>query len=371
MYQSSRESMTMRRLALAIVPVAFGLVISAVPPAWAEEQAQQQETAALTVEVVKPTQQQWPVTVPASGWLKPWQEATIAAEIGGLRITDVLADVGSVVTKGQAVAKLAQDTVEADVRKQQAAIETATANLAKAKADADRTRKLQNTGALSQEDITSKLVAEQTAQADLDSANATLDSIKIQVRQTTIVAPDDGLVSSRTAELGNVVSSGAELFRLIRQQRVEWQAEVSARYRPGISIGMKAEIAVASGKTIKGTVRLVGPTVDSSTGRTLVYVALPTDDHPPVGVYVSGQIEIASTSALTVPDTALVFRDGMNYVFTVVSDNRVKRIRVDTGRRRDGAVEIVSGLADSDDVVKSGGAFLADNALVRVSGEAK
>ncbi|WP_073057449.1 efflux RND transporter periplasmic adaptor subunit [Kaistia soli] len=361
----------MRRFPLAIFPAAFGLALMTMAPAMSAEEAQQQEAAALTVEVVKPTQQQWPETVPASGWLKPWQEAIIAAEIGGLRITDILVDVGSVVTKGEPVAKLLQDTVEADLRKQQAAVETAKANLAKAKADADRTRKLQNTGALSQEDITTKLVSEQTAQADLDSANAALDSIKIQLSQTTILAPDDGLISSRSAQLGNVVSSGAELFRMIRQQRVEWQAEVSARYLSRISVGMTAEIAGPAGKIIKGTVRLIGPTVDSNTGRAIVYIALPPDDRPPEGIYVSGEIELASTSALTVPDTALVFRDGLNYVFTVDADHRVKRVRVDTGRRRDGAVEILSGIVSSDDVVKSGGAFLADNALVTVSGASK
>ncbi len=359
----------MRRFPLAIFPAVFGLAFLATLPAMSAEPSQHQEAPALTVEVVKPTEQQWPQTAPASGWLKPWQEAIVAAEIGGLRITDILVDVGSVVEKGQPVAKLAQDTVQADLRKQQAAVETALANLAKAKADADRTRKLQNTGALSQEDITTKLVAEQTAQADLDSANAALDSINIQLRQTTIVAPDDGLVTSRSAELGNVVASGTELFRLVRQQRVEWQAEVSAQYLPEIHPNMVATIAGPDGHSINGTVRLVGPSVDTSTGRAIVYVALPTDDRPPVGIYVSGEIQIASTSALTIPDTALVFRDGMNYVFTVDQDKRVKRVRVEIGRRRDGAVEIRSGLSTNDEVVKAGGAFLADNALVAISGD--
>lgn len=85
--------------------------------------AEQAEAPALTVSLTTPAQRDWPETVPASGWLKPWQEAIIASETGGLRITDVLVDVGSVVTKGQTLVQLSQESVLADLRKQEAAVE--------------------------------------------------------------------------------------------------------------------------------------------------------------------------------------------------------------------------------------------------------
>ncbi|KAA1233930.1 MULTISPECIES: efflux RND transporter periplasmic adaptor subunit [Agrobacterium tumefaciens complex] len=333
--------------------------------------AQQEEAAALTVAVVKPSERQWAETVPASGWLKPWHEAIIASEISGLRITDVLVDVGSVVAKGQALVQLADETVLADLRKEEASVETAKADLAKAKANADRARQVRGSGALSDEKVTEYLIAEQTAEASLKSAEAALDSQKIKVSQTKIVAIDDGLITSRSAQLGAVVSSGTELFRLVRQQRVEWQAEVSARYYPHIKEGLAAAIAGPGGRRIEGKVRLVGPTVSTDTGRAIIYVTLPPEDHPPVGIYVTGQIELQSTSALTVPETALVFRDGINYVFTVDKDRRASRVRVETGRRNGGEVEVLSGIDRSTSVVKSGGAFLSDKALVRVEGEAQ
>lgn len=333
--------------------------------------AQQEEAAALTVSVAKPVERQWPETVPTSGWLKPWHEAIIASEISGLRITEVLADVGSVVSKGQPLVRLAQESVLADLRKEEAALETAKADLAKAKANADRARKVQGSGALSDEKVTEYLIAEQTAEASLKSAQATLESQKIKLDQTTIAAVDDGLITSRSAQLGAVVSSGTELFRLVRQQRVEWQAEVSARYLPRIKEGLDAAIIGPGNRRIEGTVRLVGPTVSTDSGRAVVYVSLPPEDHPPVGLYATGQIELQTTGALTVPETALVFRDGINYLFTVGEDQRVTRVRVETGRRNDGEVEILSGLDGSAGVVKSGGAFLSDKALVRVEGEAQ
>ncbi|MDC9811346.1 MULTISPECIES: efflux RND transporter periplasmic adaptor subunit [Rhizobium] len=328
-----------------------------------------QAAAALTVSLVTAAERDWPETAPASGWLKPWQEAIIASETSGLRVTEILADVGSVVKKGQTLVLLSQDSVQADLRKQEAAVVTAQANLTKAKANADRARQLRPSGALSDEKIVEYLADEQTAAASLQSEEAALDSQKIKLDQTTVTAVDDGLITSRSAELGAVVSSGSELFRMVRQQRVEWQAEVSARYLSRISEGLSVDIDGPDGRRIQGKVRLVGPSVDTNTSRAIVYVALPQDVQPRTGLYVTGSIELRTTPALTVPETAIVFRDGINYVFAAGEDKRVRRVRVETGRRNDGEVEIVSGIEKSARVVTSGGAFLSDNDLVKIAGE--
>ncbi|EJB06475.1 RND family efflux transporter, MFP subunit [Rhizobium leguminosarum bv. trifolii WSM597] len=329
--------------------------------------AEQAAAPALTVSLTTPAQRDWPETVPASGWLKPWQEAIIASETGGLRITDVLVDIGSVVTKGQTLVQLSKESVLADLRKQEAAVENAKASLSKAKANAARARQLQPSGALSDEKIVEYLADEQTATASLASEEAALDSEKIKLAQTTITAVDDGVITSRSANLGAVVSAGTELFRMVRQQRVEWQAEVSARYLPRISEGLSVRINGPGGQVIDGKVRLVGPSVSTDTSRAIVYVALPTDVRPRTGLYVTGNIELQTSPALTVPETAIVFRDGISYLFTSGEDQRVKKVRVETGRRNNGEVEIVSGIDRSAKVVNSGGAFLSDNDLVKIA----
>jgi multidrug efflux pump subunit AcrA (membrane-fusion protein) len=139
---------------------------------------------------------------------------------------------------------------------------------------------------------------------------------------------------------------------------------------PRIKEGLTAMIAGPGNRRVTGTVRLVGPTVSTDTGRALAYVALPTEAHPPVGLYVTGQIELETTAALTVPETALVLRDGIAYVFTVDADKRASRVRVETGRRNGSEVEILSGLDRSTEIVMTGGAFLADKAFVRMVGDA-
>ncbi|WP_209891400.1 efflux RND transporter periplasmic adaptor subunit [Rhizobium leguminosarum] len=327
--------------------------------------AEQAAAPALTVPLMTPAQRDWPETVPASGWLKPWQEAVIASETSGLRITDVLVDVGSVVTKGQALVRISQESVLADLRKQEAAVETAKASLSKA--NADRARQLRPSGALSDEKIVEYLADEQTATASLASEDAALDSEKIKLAQTTITAVDDGLITSRSANLGAVVSTGTELFRMVRQQRVEWQAEVSVRYLPRISEDLSVRINGPDGHAIDGKVRLVGPSVSTDTSRAIVYVALPTDVRPRTGLYVTGNIELQTSPALTVPETAIVFRDGISYLFTSGENQRVQKVRVETGRRNNGEVEIVSGIDRSSKVVSSGGAFLSDNDLVKIA----
>ncbi|NLS18741.1 efflux RND transporter periplasmic adaptor subunit [Rhizobium sp. P40RR-XXII] len=329
--------------------------------------AEQTAASALTVSLTAPEQRNWPEAVPASGWLKSWQDAVIASETSGLRITDVLVDVGSVVKKGQTLVQLSQDSVLAELRKQEAAVVTAKASLAKAKANADRARQLQSSGALSAEKITEYFADEQTATASLASEEAALDSEKIKLAQTTITAVDDGLITSRSANLGAVVSTGTELFRMVRQQRVEWQAEVSARYLLSISEGLKATINGPDGRRIEGKVRLVGPSVSTDTSRAIIYVALPTDVRPRIGFYVTGSIELRTTPALTVPEPAIVFRDGLSYVFTGGDDSRVRRVRVETGRRNNGEVEILSGIDRTTKIVTSGGAFLSDNDVVKIA----
>lgn len=346
---------------------ATALVAAALLLPFSTATAEQAAAPALTVSLAAPSQRDWPETVPASGWLKAWQEAVIASETSGLRITDVLVDVGSVITKGQTLVRLSQDSLLADLRKQEAAVVTAKANLAKAKANADRARQLRSSGALSDEKIAEYLADEQTATASLASEEAALDSAKIKLSQTTITAVDDGLITSRSADLGAVVSAGTELFRLVRQQRVEWQAEVSTRYLPRISEGLSVEINGPDGRSIQGKVRLVGPSVSTDTSRVIVYVALPADIRPRTGLYVTGNIELQTTTALTVSETAIVFRDGISYLFIAGEDNRVRRVRVETGRRNNGEVEIVSGLDRSAKVVTSGGAFLSDNDLVKIA----
>ncbi|MDP9651117.1 efflux RND transporter periplasmic adaptor subunit [Paraburkholderia caledonica] len=325
--------------------------------------------AALTVSLVAPRSQDWPQTIEANGTTTAWQEAVISAEIGSLRITELRVDVGSEVKRGQVLARLADATATADLRKQEAAVAQARSNLEQAQADLKRSRQVANSGAVAAQKLDEYRITEAVDRAALASAEAELQNKRTVLSQTRIMAVDDGIISSRAALLGNVVSAGTEMFRLIRQGRIEWQAEVDAQQLARIRPGLPARVTLPGGKVIDGKVRLVSPTLSTSTGRAIVYVALDGHDAQP-GMFAGGRIALGTTPALTLPESALVPRDGRTDLYVLNSDGAtVTRRTVVTGRHKDGRAEILSGLDAGTHacVVASGGGFLSDGAHVRVS----
>lgn len=349
---------------LAVILAAIGLQKSA-----ANTQQPASNKSVLSVAPVLPQQKQWPVQLTANGSIVAWQEAIIGAETGGLRTTALYVDVGSQVKRGQLLAELSRDSVQAEVRRFEAALASAKASLAQARANADRARQVKGSGAVSEQQINEYLATEQTAQANVELAEAQLATQKVTLAQTRIVAVDDGLITSRSVLLGQVVTAGTELFRMQRQGRLEWQAEVDSRQLAMIKPASKAEIKLPSGKLLQGAVRLIAPTLSTSTSRANVFVSLPAG--ATAGMFASGRIEAGVQTVLAVPESALVLRDGHSYVFEVGGGDKVIRRAVGTGQHRDGLVEIASGLGAQARVVSSGGAFLADGDLVSIAKDAK
>jgi len=320
----------------------------------------------LTVELTAPTTLTWPQTLQANGALAAWQEVIVSPETGGLRIAELAVDVGTRVRKGQLLARLADESLQNDLHKQQAVVAQAQATLDQAVSNVQRAKVAENSGGLSAQTIEQYRITEATSRASLASARADLDATQLKLRQTHIVAPDDGIVSTRTGVLGNVVAAGTELFRLVRQSRVEWRAEVDARQLAVIKEGQQARVTLPSGQAVNGKVRLVGPVLSTDTGRALVYVALPTDSAARVGMFATGTLELPAQPALTLPQAALVSRDGRDYVYTVDAAGKAHSVVVTTGRRQQQRVEILGGVPADARVVAGGGAFLSDGAQVTV-----
>lgn len=321
---------------------------------------------ALSVTTVLPRTVAWPRSLTANGNIVAWQEVVIGAEIGGLRLVEVLVNVGDKVKRGQLLARISNDTVDADLAQGNAAVAEEDAMLAEAVANADRARQLQATGLISAQQITQSLTAEQTAKARLAAARARVQSTELHLSQTRIRAPDHGVISARTATVGSIAQPGQELFRLIRQNRLEWRAEVTATELPRIQPGQMVTVELAEGVTTQGQVRIGAPTVDPQTRIGLVYVDLPPDSPARAGTFARGVFELGEAPALTLPQSAVLLRDGFSYVFKLEDNNQVAQTKVTVGRRVDDRVEITSGLAPNTRVVESGAGFLTDGDTVRV-----
>jgi HlyD family secretion protein len=348
---------------LALALAAAGLARAADAPAPAASAAAR---PALAVVVVQPQAGQLATTVAAHGNLAAWQEASVGTEANGLRLAKVNAAVGDRVKRGQVLAEFAPDTIRADLAALRAQVAETEATLAEAAANARRARELQETGALSAQQIQQYLTAERTAQARLEAMRASAQVQQLRLKQTQVLAPDDGIISARSATLGAVMPAGQELFRLIRQGRLEWRAEVPASELIRLKPGMAVTITPAGGPALAGTVRMVAPTVDAATRNGLVYVDLKAPGEARAGMFARGEFELGRSAALTLPQGAVVLRDGFSYVFKVGADNRLAMVKVAVGRRQADRVEITSGLDAGARVVAAGAGFLADGDLVRV-----
>ena len=361
----SRRILVLVTAVLALTAAAV-LVRSRAAPAPAAEAA---PAAVLTVDAVRPQSFEWPLATSASGGIFAWQTASISSESSGLRIVELLADVGSVVRKGQLLARLASDSLSADLRSQEANVAQARGKLAQADAEAERARRLKDNGTLSEQKVLDYQVSAQTARATLDAALATLDAQRITLAHTRIVAIDDGIVTARSASLGQVVTIGTELFQLMRQQRLEWRAEVTPRQIAQLRAGQLARVTLPDGKSVDARLRLVAPTLDANTRTGIAYFDLPatalaTGAHP--GVYVRGEIGTGAASATVLPSTAITLRDGNSYVFEIGADARVAQRQVQTGRRAGDQVEVLGGVPAGSRVVNGGGSFLKDGDTVQV-----
>jgi RND family efflux transporter MFP subunit len=329
---------------------------------------------ALTVATALPRAMTLPVKLSANGNITAWQEAVIGSESNGLRLVQVQANVGDQVKAGQVLAVFSGDSVQADTAQARASLIEAQANAADAADNAARARTLASSGALSDQQINQYNTAEQTAKARVEAARAVLDAQQLRGKNTQVLAPDSGVISARTATVGSVVPQGTELFRLIRGGRLEWRAEVTSAELGRIKAGTVANVVAASGAELKGRVRMIAPSVDPQTRAALVYVDLPVSagmaSPAKAGMFARGEFELGATPALTVPQPALVVRDGFNYVFRLNAGNRISQLKVQTGRLAGDRVEITSGLAADARVIVSGAGFLNDGDLVRVSDSA-
>ncbi|MFS2024950.1 efflux RND transporter periplasmic adaptor subunit [Massilia sp. CT11-137] len=356
-----------KRFTLITVAALAAVVLIVRAPAPAAVPNAPGKAKSLAVEAVRPAQVSWPFAVSASGPLAAWQEATISAETGGLRISALHVDVGTRVKRGQLLAELASETVRTDVRKAEAAVASARARLSEAQSDVRRGNAVRASGALSGQQIEQYEITELTAAATLKSAEADLESARIRLGQTRIVAVDDGVIASRSATLGAVVASGAELFTLVRDERIEWRAELDAVQLAQLRIGNEAEIGLPGGVTVKGRVRQLAPTLDQKTRVAIAYVELPKGAGARAGAYASGSIALGQRPATVLPSSAITLRDGRSYVFEIDAGRQtVIQHEVRTGRSRADQVEILDGIKPGTPVVRSGGAFLNDGDAVRL-----
>ena len=340
-------------IAAAIAAMAAAAVAALRPPS-PEPTHAGEPAPAMAVTMARPTRAVWPMIVPASGTIAAWQEASIGAQVGGYRLVAVLVNVGDQVGKGQVLARFDSALLEAENERLAATVEEATAN-------AQRMLRLQKSDAVSDRDVLRAVTEAKTAAAML-AAN------RLQLSYTEVVASDDGVISARTATLGAVIPVGQELFRLIRQNRLEWRGELTAAQLAHVAIGQQVELILPGGGKASATMRQTAPSLDPQTRLGIVYADIAPGSPARAGMYADGRVIVGQSDALVVPAESVTIRDGRSYVLTVAEAGaaKVSRRLVAIGRRRAKQVEILDGVTLGDRLVTAGVGFLNEGDIVRV-----
>lgn len=332
-------------------------------------------------------------TAVVSGSLIPREEILVSPEIEGLRVLELLADEGDHVKKGQVLARLVSEQIDAQLAQNQAnlarsnaAIAQADSQIAQAEAQAkeaaaqlERAEPLKKSGYLSGATYDQRESAARTTAAQLVAARDGLTAAKAEKAQveaqgrelqwrrsnTDVTAPQDGVISRRTARMGALASSvGEPMFRIIQNGEIELDAEIVETELKNVKVGQKAIVTVPQIGDFEGRVRLVSPEVDKTTRLGRVKVFLGSNPQLRIGTYAHGLIETARSHGLAVPSSAITFDQGLSSV-QVVKNNTIEKHVVTVGLISGDLVEVKEGLKEGDSVVTRAGTFLRDGDVVR------
>jgi RND family efflux transporter MFP subunit len=348
---------------------------------------------AAAVSVVRAAPKDFAQTLLVNGTLVPREEILVGPDIEGLRIVEVLADEGDRVVKGQVLVRLVNDTLDAQLAQNaaalsrtSAAIQQARSNIVSAEArvvetrnNYDRGKSLRQSGYLSEANMDQRESAFKTAQAQLAAAQdalAVTEAEKAQVEaqrrelswrrgRTDISAPADGVISRRIARVGGFAAGAGEpMFRIIARGEIELDAEVTETHIAQLRVGQPATVEVPGTSGLAGKVRLVSPEIDKASRLGRIRVSVADDPALRIGTFVQGLIVTATSRGLAVPSSSIQYSNAGPTV-QVVADGRIVTRKVKAGLAAEGSTEIRDGLFEGDLVVARSGTFLREGDVVR------
>ncbi|HEY8195129.1 MAG TPA: efflux RND transporter periplasmic adaptor subunit [Hyphomicrobium sp.] len=349
--------------------------------------------AAPAITVSKVRTEDFVETAVVSGSLVPREEILVSPEIEGLRVLELMADEGDHVKKGQVLARLVSEQIDAQLAQNDANLARSTAAIAQAQsqiaqaeaqakeaaAQLERAEPLKKSGYLSGSTYDQRESAARTTAAQLVAARDGLTAAKAEKAQveaqgreiewrrsnTNVTAPQDGVISRRTARMGAMASAvGEPMFRIIQNGEIELDAEIVETELKNVKVGQKAIVTVPQVGDFAGKVRLVSPEVDKTTRLGRVKIFLGPNPQLRIGSYAHGLIETARSRGLAVPAPAVTFDQGTTTV-QVVKDNKIKKQLVAIGLIAGDLIEVKDGLNEGDLVVTRAGTFLRDGDIVR------
>jgi HlyD family secretion protein len=388
-----------RSAAMLLVAAAFGGL-----PAAAKAASQPETVAAQTppaIRVIAAEKRELVEILSVTGTIVAREEAATGTDLNGLTVIELNADEGDVVRKGDVLAVLDRSMLDTQLAQIEANRAQAEANIAQVSAligDAeiavrqggeglDRAKALRDKGVATQAQLDNAVNASDSAAAKLVSARKALlasqaqlgvieaqrKNVLLQISKTELRAPADGLILSRNATLGGVVSAnGGPLFRIAIGSEFELAANVAETALPHLATGMKVKVSLAGLDTsIDGVIRRISPEIDQKSRLGSIRITLGADSRARPGNFARGEIETVRREGVSVPASAVIYKGADAFLQLVADGDKIRTVPVTIGVRAGADVEIATGLNQGEEVVSRAGTFVADGDLVTpVRGEA-
>ncbi len=345
--------------ATACAAVAF-LVL----PALAQEEQSARPSSLIQVDavIIEPFEQ----TAPVIGRLVSRQSGVVAARVAGA-ISRMHVQVGDRVEEGDLLAEIVADGLQWEVRRGEAALKRAQAELAIRQNETERLRRLRNSAAFQQGRYDDKRLEVATLESSVTEARADLALAEIDLDYAGIRAPYRGTVTLRYTEAGSYVSLGAPVLALVNDQELEVEADVPSDRMTGLTIGRKVTVEIADTSTTATIRALVAEENPLTRTRAVRFTLQGT----PPSFFTPNQTAIVHIpvgqrrDVTTVNKDAIVNRLGESVVF-VIADGTAQMRPVKLGEAVGNRFIVLDGLTDGEKVAVRGNERLRPGQPVRI-----
>jgi RND family efflux transporter MFP subunit len=353
---------------LTVIGLTAGLV-----PRWLHAQTLKSDTQELAVPTVNyvtaaPGQSLSGLLLPAE--VRPFIEAPIYARASGY-VTNWFFDIGAQVKSGDLLAVIDTPELDQELEAARAGLTQANAAFALAKVTADRWAELLKTSSVSDQENAEKAADLQLKQANVDAAKAAVKRMEDLKNFCRVTAPFTGTVTVRDIDVGDLISSGKELFRLSDTHTLRVFVRVPQSATPGLSVGAAADIIVPEkpGQKFPAKVVRTAGTIDANSRTLLVELDVNnTNSQIIAGSYAQVSFHDANANpALLLPANTLLFRAEGPQVGVVGPDGQVELRSVMLGRDLGKDVEVLSGMTTNERVILNPSDSLVTGAHVRLA----
>ena len=308
-----------------------------------------------------------PTTVSIIGTIGARYDMPIGVEGDGGRVSAILVEAGDHVKRGQVLARLNVSVLEPQVANLEAALEQSRAEAELADAEYRRAQAVGASGALSVEETGRRKSTSVTAADKVKFAEAQLNEAKAKLARADIRAPEDGIILTRNVEVGQTAMPGGDaLFRLSKGGEVEMRGQVAEQDLPLLVVGQEVNVRLTgTSKIYPGKIRLLGAVIDPATRLGMARVALAPDPNLRPGAFARADVTVSNAERSVLPQTAVLTDDRGSYVLIVNKQNKVERRAVRVSGIVQNGVTIADGVAGTDQVIATAGAFLTEGEVVK------